>query len=346
MPETTNPTVLTVNVTIAVETNGWSRDYGIEGAPEIRNDVQAFLTEALRTCNENITLVEPFAMTVTEAKNLDAGRQQPLADGDMLLAPGQLDALLDAATEADCSDIVLRPGEAPLFISKAARVEIPGYTEPLDPESLATETRRLLATENLPSNFFGTFPYRRPGTDYKAFTDSAMTQFRAAPSEPTPLTYTFTREARPSGNSTTRTDHFVFSDGDAWDITTRTHTTANGDFEYMDPSTATRNGAHAHVRDFHAKLATARAADEQPEPALTYIVTREESTNGDKHWDNALYTFSDGEVWEVVTEWTQGEPGPAELTATEATTWIDGIPKEAPLADFQTKIAASTPRNA
>jgi len=342
MPETTTMP-LAVTVILNVDTRGWTRDYGIEGASEIRNDVQSFLTEALRNCNENITLAEPFAITVTEAKMPPAPREQPLAEGDMTLAPGQLDALLDAAAEAGSSDIVLRPGEAPTVIIHGARVDIPGYTEPLDPETLRAETRRVLAAERLPSNFFGTFAYRRPGTDYRAYTDGGMTQFRRASTEP--LTYTFTRDARHEGNTTTRTDHFVFSDGDTWDITTRTHTTSGGGFEYMDLSTATRNGSHAHVNDFHTKLATARAADDQPEPALTYIITRSESTNGNKHWDNALYTFSDGEIWEIITEWTQAETGPTERTATEATTWIDGIPKETPLISFYAKIATSTPRN-
>jgi hypothetical protein len=127
MPETTTPLTLTVNVTIAVDANGWTRDYGIEGADAIRNDVHSYLTTVLQACNENITLVEPFAMTVTPAERPEQGHEP-------------LDALLDAAAEAGCSDIVLRPGESPLVIINSARVEI-GHTEPLDYEVLATQTR-------------------------------------------------------------------------------------------------------------------------------------------------------------------------------------------------------------
>lgn len=321
---------LTVTVTINVDAHGWARDYGIEGADAIRNDVHAFLTESLRTCNENITLAEPFAMTVTSVAP----------------APGhdQLDALLDAAAEAGCSDIVLRPGEAPLVIIDGARVEIPGHDKPLDEDALAAQTRSLLANAQLPSNFFGTFAYHRPGTDYNVFTDSAVTQFRRIPpATPETLTYTLTRNVRHAGDKTWRDDLFTFSDGEIWEIVTETTLNPSGEIQ-IGPVTAAKSGVSAAPHEFHAKLATARAADVQPEAGLTYLVDRRESSEGNKHWDNALYTFSDGAIWEIVTEWTQEGTGPSVRTATEASIWVAGVPKEASHADFLAKFATSTPK--
>jgi hypothetical protein len=333
MPETTMP--LTVTVTIDVDTHGWARDYGITGADAIRNDVHSFLTEALRTCNENITLAEPFAMTVT-----------PIAP-----APGhdQLDALLDAAVEAGCTDIVLRPEEAPIFVTKGSGklVPVPGFADPLDPEWLAIQIRHLVTSLQLPTNFFGNFAYSGTGADFRAFTDSSMVVFRLNPAAaaPEPLTYTMTRNVRHAGDKTWRDDTFTFSDGEVWEIVSETTLNPSGRID-VGPVTATKSGTSAAPHKFHAKLATARAADEQPEAPLTYLVDRKESREGNKHWDNALYTFSDGEIWEIITEWTQEGTGPTVRTSTEASIWVAGVPKEASHADFLTKFATSTPKNA
>lgn len=321
-----------VTVTLEVDAHGWARDYGISGEEAIRNDVNAFLSDALQNISENISVPQPFAVTV-----------EPIAP-----APGhdQLDALLDAAVEAGCTDIVLRPGEAPVFVTKGSGqlVPVPGFTEPLDPEWLAGQLRHLVTSLHMPPNFFGTFEYSRPGSNFSVFTDSSMSQFRRVPATaPEPLTYTMTRNVRHAGRNTWRDDLFTFSDGEVWEITTETTLDPSGHI-YMGPTTATKNGASAAPHEFHAKLATARAADVQPEAPLTYLVDHTESSEGNKHWDNALYTFSDGEIWEIITEWTQESTGPTARTATEASVWVGGVPKEAPHADFLAKFATSTPK--
>jgi hypothetical protein len=172
----------------------------------------------------------------------------------------------------------------------------------------------------LPSNFFGTFAYHRPGTDYTVFTDSAVTQFRRIPTAtPEPLTYTLTRNVRHAGDKTWRDDLFTFSDSEVWEIVTETTLTPSGDIQ-IGPVTATKSGTSAAPHEFHAKLATARAADEQPQAPLTCHVDRQESSEGSKHWDNALYAFSDGEIWKI-TEWTQKAPAPR-YGPTAASIWF------------------------
>lgn len=328
MPETTTMPVA-VTVILNVDTHGWTRDYGIEGADEIRNDVQAFLTETLRNCNENITLAEPFAMTVTAAKGPGP---EPL----------DIDALLDAATKAGYADVVLRPGEAPIVVTAEKSLGVvPGFEGPLDPEALTQALSIITAAQHLPQPYFGEFAHTRPGADYRAFTDGSMAAFRHTEATTEPLTYTMTRNARHDGGTTRYTDHFTFSDGEVWDIVTESNTTASGHIDLNNVST-TRSGMPAKSHEFHAKLATARAADEQPAPSMTHIIDHKTSSNGAHHWDNDLYTFSDGETWEIITEWTEHPTGPILKAVTETSTWVDGRIKEAKHADFLAKLSTST----
>jgi hypothetical protein len=279
MPETTSPMTLAINVTIDVNARGWTRDYGIVGDAEIREDVQSLLVEVLGSCNENITLPQPYATTVTPTSNSEP--LPPELDATAAAAPEslQLDALLDAAAKAGYANIVLRPGETPIVVNEDHSLGVvPGFAEPLDGDALADQLRLIVTAQHLPPNFFGTFTYSRPGVDFQAFADTNMAHFRRIPA----------------------------------------------------PTTS--------------PAATAAADGSTP---LTHIIDRQSNSIGNQHWDNALYTFSDGQTWEIITEWTQDATGPTAKTATETSVWVDGIPMEAQRADFLAKLAQSTeiPKN-
>jgi len=69
-------------------------------------------------------------------------------------------------------------------------------------------------------------------------------------------------------------------------------------------------------------------------PALTYTIDRAAHTHGHQRIDTDLYTFSDGQTWEIVTEWTYTPGDGMKVTARTVTKRVNNTPTEAAYEDF------------
>lgn len=46
-----------ISLTVEVDTEGWARDYGVDGAAAIRADVAQYIDSAVRECNPNLKVI-------------------------------------------------------------------------------------------------------------------------------------------------------------------------------------------------------------------------------------------------------------------------------------------------
>jgi hypothetical protein len=76
-------------------------------------------------------------------------------------------------------------------------------------------------------------------------------------------------------------------------------------------------------------------------PSLTYAIERGGHSHGSKRTDTDLYTFSDGEIWEVVTEWTYSPGTGMKITARDVSKRVNATPTEAAYEDFIIKLVAA-----